>query len=79
MFFHLADLVELVKDGFNGVLIPPLSPRSLEHAIRKVLDDDELRKRFVQNGNDTLRKFSWETLVESTEKILTNEAEKGTT
>jgi len=70
---------ELVRDGYNGLLVPPLSPRSLEHAIRKVLDADDLKKRFIQNGYSTLQKFNWKTLVEATEEILAAEVKKGTT
>lgn len=39
-----------IKDGMNGVLVPPKHSEQLANAIAKVIDDDEFRKKLVANG-----------------------------
>lgn len=41
---------ELVKDQVNGILIPVQSPEHLAQAIRLILDDPELARRFGQQA-----------------------------
>jgi glycosyltransferase involved in cell wall biosynthesis len=41
---------EVVADGETGLLVPPRSPRALADALRRVLDDDELRRRLGEAG-----------------------------
>ena len=39
---------EIVRDGENGLLVPPGDPGALAHAIRRFFDDDELRRRLAE-------------------------------
>jgi len=41
---------ELVKDGFNGLLVPPKDPESLAFAISRLLKDHDLRQKMGEKG-----------------------------
>jgi glycosyltransferase involved in cell wall biosynthesis len=41
---------EAVRDGETGLLVPPEDPHALAAALRRVLEDGELRRRLVEAG-----------------------------
>ena len=45
---------ELVSDGVNGFLVPPVVPGALVCRIRELLDDHELRTRLGRAGRETV-------------------------
>jgi glycosyltransferase involved in cell wall biosynthesis len=52
---------ELVRDGENGILVPPGDHRSLAEAIQRVADDKELRcSMAVRNRAHAERDLSWD-------------------
>ncbi|QJY44530.1 glycosyltransferase family 4 protein [Pseudonocardia broussonetiae] len=51
---------DCVRPDDNGVLVPPADPPALAAGIRRVLDDDALRRRIVaQAHSDVHRLWSW--------------------
>ena len=61
---------ELIRDGYNGLLIPPNNPGALKNAIKRLLKDPLLRAELEQNAKENLAHFSWQSLVEQTEAVL---------
>lgn len=59
---------EIIKDGFNGILVPVESPADIAKAVTKVLNDKEYRERIVENGKNFIR--SRYCLEDSTGKYL---------
>ncbi|SYZ73063.1 putative Glycosyl transferase group 1 [Candidatus Zixiibacteriota bacterium] len=52
---------ELIKDGFNGLLVPKADARSLSEAIIKLARDRELRRKYAGAASGTLAgTFSFE-------------------
>lgn len=49
----------LVKDGVNGILVPPKDSKSLANAIKKLIESPKLRKRLGRNGYKFAKKFNW--------------------
>jgi len=47
---------EIVKDGVNGLLVPPENPAELTRACLQLLQNRELASRIVQAGNDIAQK-----------------------
>jgi glycosyltransferase involved in cell wall biosynthesis len=60
-------LPELVSDGESGILVAPGDVQALAHAITRLLDDAELRRRMGCEGRRAAeRKFNWEHAAKQT-------------
>lgn len=54
---------EVIKDGFNGLLVPPDEPLALASALKKLLESKNLRDICGHNGRRTVEKyFSWDVI-----------------
>ncbi|HZZ70844.1 MAG TPA: glycosyltransferase [Pirellulales bacterium] len=52
-----------IRDGFDGILVPPGDDAQLATALRTVLDNETLRVSLIQNGIERARAFSVEAFV----------------
>ncbi|HUR67795.1 MAG TPA: glycosyltransferase family 4 protein [Candidatus Thermoplasmatota archaeon] len=61
-----------VRDGENGLLVPPGDVDALATAIRRLLRDGSLSRRLGERGRDVvLCHHRWDTLARRTESVLT--------
>lgn len=61
---------ELVRDGVNGLLVPPLAPVQLAQAIKRVLDDPAMARRFGTTSRQIAEEnFSMERMVQDTQDL----------
>ncbi|HXJ63644.1 MAG TPA: glycosyltransferase family 4 protein [Actinomycetota bacterium] len=51
---------EVVRDGVDGVLVPPSDPVALASALGGVLDDADLADRLREAGTERARTYSWD-------------------
>lgn len=49
---NVSAIPEILIDGVTGITIPPTDPQAMEEAIFKLLTDQELRTRIINNGHD---------------------------
>jgi glycosyltransferase involved in cell wall biosynthesis len=69
----VAGIPEIVRDERNGLLIPPGDANALAQAIRRLLNDPDLRNQFASAGREKIEQdFNIETEVLWLEKILTS-------
>jgi glycosyltransferase involved in cell wall biosynthesis len=61
---------DLIRNGENGLLVPTQNVSSLANAIRRVLENRELRRRFVAAGYETSRTYSWDSTASGTAAVL---------
>ena len=54
---------EHVKNGYNGLLVPPGNPKLLAQAIEKVIKDEKLCANLIQGGNESLSKLKSPELI----------------
>ncbi len=47
---------ELVRDGYNGLLIEPRERKALSKALRTLIDDEELRLTMGRNGRESAKR-----------------------
>ncbi|GLU44899.1 glycosyltransferase family 4 protein [Allomuricauda sp. NBRC 101325] len=70
---------EMVKDGYNGFLIPKEDPIYLTKKLKAIIEDDELRKSMGENSRNTyLETFSTQQMASSTEEFITQILQKKT-
>ncbi len=63
---------EIIQSGRNGLLVAPGNPKELSAAIMRLSNDQKLQKKFIREGQETLKRFSAQQMVEETEKLYQN-------
>lgn len=58
---------EIVKNNYNGLLFKEDS--ELKHLIEKILEDEDLREKIIQNGLETVKNFTWKNTAEKVLKV----------
>jgi len=61
---------EVIENEFNGLLVEYNNKEQLKNAILRLWKDENLKKKFVDNGYKTLEKFKLERMINETKKIL---------
>jgi D-inositol-3-phosphate glycosyltransferase len=59
-------LTTVIRDGRSGLLVDGHEPRDWANAMRRVLDDDDLRARLEAGAVEQARLFSWERTAQRT-------------
>ncbi|HAY32725.1 MAG TPA: glycosyltransferase family 4 protein [Ignavibacteria bacterium] len=63
---------EYAEDNKTAVLFVPESGTAAADAVRKLITDDKFRIRIAYNGNEHIKKFTWENSVNKFERVLTS-------
>jgi glycosyltransferase involved in cell wall biosynthesis len=65
---------EVVRDGENGLLVPPRDPDALAAAVRRFFSDEELRRRLRAAAAGSVSAYSPDRLFGEIERLLTEAA-----
>jgi phosphatidyl-myo-inositol alpha-mannosyltransferase len=60
---------EVIRDGVDGLLVPPSDAAALASAIRRVLVEPDLASALAHTGRARAREFSWDVVVPRIEAI----------
>lgn len=61
---------DIVRDGFNGLLVPPRSPARLAAALGRLLDDPKRRRQFGRRGRRLVEEiFDREKVIEENRRL----------
>ena len=61
---------EIIRDGVNGLLVPPQNPRALAEAILRVLQDPNLARTLSHAGQERIRTcFGFDRLIAELERL----------
>ncbi len=64
-------VLDVIEDGRNGLLVPPGDAQAMADALRRLMDDPELRDRLGRSARqDAVEKHSWEGYVNRLEQVL---------
>ena len=67
---HIEGVRELLREGKEGLLVPPRDPTALAQAVARLLDDAELRKRLGSRAQERQRReLDIQTTVEAFEQL----------
>ncbi|NLF96648.1 MAG: glycosyltransferase family 4 protein [Candidatus Riflebacteria bacterium] len=61
---------ELITHEKTGLLVPVQDPNSLAEAVAKLVKGPELRRQLASNAHNELGRYSWNTAVNSTCRII---------
>ncbi|TES91552.1 MAG: glycosyltransferase family 1 protein [Candidatus Cloacimonadota bacterium] len=50
----------VIKDGYNGILVPPKAPDAITNAVLRITEDKGFEKRLIYNGLKSAKQYSWE-------------------
>ncbi|MFZ5501030.1 MAG: glycosyltransferase, partial [Candidatus Micrarchaeota archaeon] len=68
---------DLLMDGKEAILVKPKSPDSLADGVRRLLEDEKLRRRVIHGGQEAARKVTLERgaieIVRELQRWLTGE------
>ncbi|MFA5336298.1 MAG: lipopolysaccharide heptosyltransferase II [Candidatus Omnitrophota bacterium] len=63
-------VTEIIRDGENGLLVPPEDPQAMSEAIVRVLKDRALAKEIVRNARkDAEQKFNLDRMITETVRV----------
>lgn len=54
--------IEIIRNGINGVLVPPANPKAIASAIQRMKNEDERRKMEQEARTIAVKDFSWDTV-----------------
>lgn len=67
---NVGGIPEVVRDGENGILVPPNDALKLAEAIQYLLDNEKVRSKFGRQGREWIvNHFSLEAVVEKLQRI----------
>lgn len=61
---------EIIVDGVNGLLVPPADEKELADAIKRLLNDEDLRRRLGEAGRKRAEDFRVDKIVSQYEKVI---------
>jgi len=67
---------EVVKDGVNGILVPPKSTEHIAKALERLLSDSELRRKLGEAAAESVKDYTWSKIAEKYERIYMAAREK---
>ena len=68
--------MEIIRDGENGILVPPRDSEALANALETLIDDAPLLERLRRGAYDTAQDFTWEQIARRTLTLYREAAER---
>jgi glycosyltransferase involved in cell wall biosynthesis len=67
---NTSGMADVVEDGFNGLLVPPAEANALAEATARIVESVDLRKQLGEAAQATMRRYTWDTVIEKIEAVL---------
>lgn len=58
--------MEIVRDGVNGLLVPPRDSESLARALERLIEDRALLDRLRRGARETAQSYTWDRIAKDT-------------
>lgn len=60
---NVGGIPDIIRNGKNGILVPPEDVKALSQAIIRLIDEEGLRKRLILEGYKTVPFYRWSRIV----------------
>jgi len=67
---NVGGIKDFLKDGENGLTCKVEDPKDLAEKINRILEDENLRKKLIEGGLETAKKYDWENITKRMGEIL---------
>ncbi len=67
---HVGGIPDLIRDGENGMLVPPRNPHALAQAMERLLNDSSLRRRLIADGYHTAASHTTERFLDEVVRFV---------
>jgi len=74
---RVSGILDIITHMHNGLLVSPGQPDEIARAILRLLEDDDLRRRLINNGLRFVQRYSWDAITDRYEEIYRNVLEAG--
>jgi glycosyltransferase involved in cell wall biosynthesis len=61
---------EVVKDGVNGLIVPPNDPATLAERVFRLVESPELAAKLSEQAQQSVRRYSWEQVCRQWEDVF---------
>jgi len=68
---------EVIRDGYNGLLVPPNDPQALAQGILSIAKDVNVRRRMGEIGRKVALTHDWKVVAEQTENTYISSIDSG--
>jgi glycosyltransferase involved in cell wall biosynthesis len=65
----IGGIPNVIRDGYNGLLVPPNDARVLADAIHMALTNDDLLEEMGKNGRVCAEQHDWSIVAQQTENL----------
>jgi len=73
---RVSGICEVIRDGYNGLLVDPEKPEEWIEAIEAVLDSKSLQSKLGRNALESAKEYDWDILASRFERILLTTAQR---
>lgn len=70
-------VLSLVRDGWNGALVPPDDPRALAEAMLRILSDGGMAKEMGENGRSLAAGWGWDDVAKKVVGVYRRALDRG--
>jgi glycosyltransferase involved in cell wall biosynthesis len=57
-------------DGYNSLIVPPGDPAAIAETVIKILNNQRLRDKLIQNGLETAKQWTWDKVTDKFEEAI---------
>ena len=64
---------EYIVDGYNALVVEQSDVEGAKKAVERLMNDDNLRKRFIENAHQTAKEWNWNHSIDLLEKVISGD------